>query len=133
MFDRDTHPRFKEAVNLCNDHGVRVARSNPCFELRLILHEKDYSRPDRCKAMQTVLGQLRPEYDRHSTKTPNCDDLVSRVEDAERRAERLLSKRKDAGDPFGNLSTTVGRLTRAIREADQSAHPMGGNRTGSGQ
>ena len=26
---------FQEAVNLCEEHGIRVARSNPCFELWL--------------------------------------------------------------------------------------------------
>ena len=123
VFDRDDHPRFKEAVHLCGDHGVHVARSNPCFELWLILHERDYSRPNHRRALQAELNRLRPEYDRHGAKTPDCNNLVLRVRDAERRAERLLINRETAGDPFGNPSTTVGRLTRAIREADQSAHP----------
>ena len=45
VFDRDEHPRFDEAVALCKDKGVGVARSDPCFELWLILHERDYDRP----------------------------------------------------------------------------------------
>ena len=33
VFDRDEHPRFDEAIALCDGHGVLVGRSNPCFEL----------------------------------------------------------------------------------------------------
>ena len=45
VFDRDEHPRFNEAVAFCESNGVGVARSNPCFELWLILHERDHDRP----------------------------------------------------------------------------------------
>lgn len=33
VFDRDDHPEFEQAVLMCKQSGVRVARSNPCFEL----------------------------------------------------------------------------------------------------
>ena len=46
VFDRDEHPDFQAAINLCADHGVKVARSNPCFEVWIILHRADYHRPD---------------------------------------------------------------------------------------
>ena len=38
VFDRDDHPRFDEAVRECEQQKVGVGRSNPCFELWLILH-----------------------------------------------------------------------------------------------
>ena len=50
VFDRDEHPNFDQAIDRCRRAGVRVARSNPCFELWLILHEKDYDRPDDRKS-----------------------------------------------------------------------------------
>lgn len=31
VFDRDEHPRYNEAVTLCEQAGVHVARSNPCL------------------------------------------------------------------------------------------------------
>jgi hypothetical protein len=34
------HPNLKEAVSLAKDHGIRLAISNPCFELWLILHRE---------------------------------------------------------------------------------------------
>ena len=45
VFDRDEHPNFGDAVVRCKESGIGVARSDPCFELWLILHKRDYDRP----------------------------------------------------------------------------------------
>ena len=121
VFDRDEHPRFNEAVELCRNHGVGVGRSDPCFELWLILHERDYDRPNDRHALQAELRRLRPEYEIDGAKTPDCDELIRRVEDAERRCDEQLRRREEEGNPFGNPSTTVGYLTTAIREAARHA------------
>ena len=121
VFDRDEHPHFKKAVDLCESNGIYVGRSNPCFELWLILHERDHNRYETRHQMQSILGDLRPEYDTRRGKTPDCEEMISRVEDAEQRAEELLRSRREDGNPYGNPSTTVGRLTRAIRTADSRA------------
>ena len=123
VFDRDEHPSFKEAVDLCTQKGVGVARSDPCFELWLILHECDYDQACTRFDVQNAFASLRPEYDKGGAKTPDCDDLLQRVEEAERRAETQLQRRIVEGKPHGNPSTTAGRLTRAIREADAAARP----------
>ena len=125
VFDRDEHPNFDEAISLCQANNVGVARSNPCFELWLILHEGDYNRPNHRDAVQRKLKKLRPEYDYRRGKIPDCDDLVTRVESAEERGKVLVERREEEGDPYGNPSTTVGILTRAIRIANESA---GGSR-----
>ena len=109
VFDRDQHPRFNDAVALCEQAGVHVARSNPCFELWLILHEQDYDRYETRRDMQKILGRIRPEYARDRGKVPDCNDPVTRVEQAEQRAEAQLARREHSGLPFGNPSTTVGR------------------------
>ncbi|HEY8214760.1 MAG TPA: RloB family protein, partial [Methylocystis sp.] len=116
-FDRDRHPRFDEAVALCVSEGVRICRSNPCFEVWLILHETDYDKPDDHKAVCAHLRSLRPEYDPNGSKTCDFDEMIERVERAEARAEKLLTRREDQGAPFGRPSTTAGELTAAIREA----------------
>ena len=121
VFDRDEHPRFDEAVELCRSHDIGVGRTDPCFELWLILHERDYDQPNDRRAVQRALKVLRPEYDMDGAKTPDCDDLIARVGDAERRGEEQLRRRDAEGIPFGNPSTTVGRLTGAIREAARLA------------
>ena len=121
VFDRDEHPNFDGALSLCQANGIGVARSNPCFELWLILHERDYDRPDPRNAVQRELKNLRPEYDNHRGKIPDCDDLVTRVELAEERGEAMVKRREVERNPHGNPSTTVGMLTRAIRIANESA------------
>ncbi len=121
VFDRDEHPNFNGAVSICEQAGVGVGRSNPCFELWLILHEADYDRPDGRHAVQAHLKKLRPEYDKDEAKTPDCDDLVTRIEAAEERAERQLARREAEGAPYGPPSTTVSHLTRAIRAAAENA------------
>ena len=119
VFDRDEHERYEEAVNLCKSNGIGVARSNPCFEVWLILHERDYDRPDDRHQVQRELQRLRPEYDRSGAKTPDCEEMVGRVEDAEARGEVLRRRREGEMKPYGRPSTTVGNLTKAIREADR--------------
>ena len=125
VFDRDAHPKFSEAVRLCEENGVKVARSDPCFELWLILHESDYDKACTRWDVQRELESRRPEYNKDGAKTPDCDALVSCVEDAERRGNNQLRRREEEGKPFGNPSTTVGRLARALREADRMARPRG--------
>ena len=121
VFDRDEHPNFDDAVSLCQANSVGVARSNPCFELWLILHERDYDRPNHRNAVQRALKKLRPEYDNHSRKVPDCNDMVTRVESAEERGKVLVERREEEGIPHSNPSATVGMLTRAIRIANESA------------
>lgn len=123
VFDRDDHPEYREAVALCERHGVEVARSDPCFELWLILHVEKYDKACSNSDVQKRLETLRSEYDRKGAKTADFTDLIRRVEDAEERAATQLRLREQEGKPFGNPSTTVGRLTRAIREASGRPPP----------
>lgn len=117
VFDRDEHPRFDEAVALCQEQGVGVARSNPCFELWLIMHDEDFDKPDGRHAVQAHLQKLRPEYDKKGPKKPDSSALVAKVEEAEARAKAQLLRRAKERSPYGRPSTTVGHLTQAIREA----------------
>jgi RloB-like protein len=122
VFDRDEHPRFQEAVNLCNSHGVKVGRSNPCFELWLILHYCDFDRPDDRRVVQKFLESKCPEYDADHGKFVNCSALLKDIEAAEKRADVLLTRREGEGTPFGAPSTTVCHLTKAIYGRDTEAH-----------
>ena len=117
VFDRDEHPQFDDAVALCRQHDIGVARSDPCFELWLILHLQDFDGPRTCRDVQRELEALHPAYDRNHGKIPDCDTLVRDVERAEQRAEAQLERREREANPLGNPSTTVGRLTLKIREA----------------
>ena len=117
IFDRDDHEKFDDAVTLCESNGVGVARSNPCFELWLILHEADFDRPDGRDKVKRELARLRPEYNPNRRKIPDCEEMLNRLEDAERRGGKQLQRREGEGMPFGAPSTTVGDLTREIGQA----------------
>jgi hypothetical protein len=119
-FDRDQHPRFKEAVNLCKEHGVGVAQSNPCFELWLILHIEEFDRPDSRHAVQLRLSKLCKDY-KPRRKTMAFNQLLANIALAEKRGMEQLERRNKEGKPNGNPSTTVGRLTAAIRDAARKA------------
>jgi hypothetical protein len=117
VFDRDDHPNHDSAVRLCEDKGVGVARSNPCFEVWLLLHFRDYDRPDGRRPVQDLLEDHLPGYDARAGKTPDCHRLLTQLAEAEQRAERQLAARRGEGKPFGPPSTTVFDLTRAIAHA----------------
>lgn len=117
VFDEDTHPNVKEAIKLCQDAGVEIAYSNPCFELWLILHEEDFGRLDDHHAVQKHLRSICPEYDPNGTKQVNFSRLMPKIEDAELRATQQRNQRKNEDSPFARPMTTVHELTAAIREA----------------
>jgi hypothetical protein len=117
VFDRDEHPGYEEAVRVCEASRVGVARSNPCFELWLILHHGNFDRPDGRDAVQGHLESLCPEYDAARGKRPDCTRLIPHIGDAENRAERQLAACEAEGSPYGPPSTTVFALTRSIRRA----------------
>jgi hypothetical protein len=116
MFDRDTHPQYAEAARLCVSKGVGVARSNPCFELWLILHFSAFEKPDGHDSVQRHFASICSDYDQKK-KRPDCSRFVRSVVEAEARAESQLRARAQEGNPFGPPSTTVFELTRAIRKA----------------
>ena len=124
VFDRDEHPNFDEAVGLCAAKRIGVARSNPCFEIWLILHKTEFDRPDGRRAVQAHLKSLCPEQDAARGKRPDCASLIDQIETAERRAERQLAAREEEGRPYGPPSTTVFNLTQAIRRAAELAREV---------
>jgi len=121
VFDRDEHERFDEAVSLCEANGIGVARSNPCFEIWLILHLVDYDRQDDRHRVKGEFQRLLSEHGLESEEKVSFEKLTTAVEDAEARAEKLDRRRKEEGQPYGRPSTTVGELTKAIRKASNRA------------
>jgi hypothetical protein len=41
VFDVDDHPNVADALQMARDNGIKLAISNPCFELWLLLHFRD--------------------------------------------------------------------------------------------
>jgi hypothetical protein len=93
VFDQDRHPRIDEVLTMCRDNRVAAARSNPCFELWLILHFEDYDRPATPRDVQTRLHALCPEYHHEDSPSPSFARLMTEVHAAEDRAARQLHLR----------------------------------------
>ena len=114
VFDRDEHPHIDEAKQLCKANNVGIAFSDPCFELWLILHIEDFNRACDRHDVQRVFGEIHEGYDRRGAKTADFSALLENLEEAERRADTLLRRRREERGGT-NPSTTVFNLTRSIR------------------
>lgn len=116
VFDRDDVPadRFNQALQTAKQHGIRVAYSNPAFELWFLLH------------YQTCGGALpREEYQkrlsRHLERSYRKNDprmheiLESRLPDALERAARLLADYEPCCPADDDPSTTVHLLVEQLQ------------------
>jgi hypothetical protein len=119
VFDRDEHPHFESAINRCLAKNIGIARSNPCFEVWLILHFEDFDKPDDRHEVQKYLQTICPEYDPNSGKTLDCERALGNLHEAETRALRQLDNRKKEGAEFGVPSTTVFQLINKLRTANE--------------
>ncbi|SEH28565.1 RloB-like protein [Magnetospirillum fulvum] len=117
VFDRDETDRYQDAVSLCQRSNVGIGRSNPCFEIFLILHIENFNKDCTTRDVERYLQKIHPAYNADRKKIPDCQALVKEIEIAERRAEDQLAERDREGNSFGAPSTTVFLLTRAIRSA----------------
>jgi len=118
VFDRDDWNHYYDAIETCQKNGVKVANSNPCFEIWLILHVQEFHQACDRAEVNRVLRKLRADYD-PVKKVLNFDELISLLDDAERRGEAVLKRRKEECG-FGKLGppyTMVFELTRSIRAA----------------
>lgn len=119
VFDRDEFPQYDEALQECRESGVGIARSNPCFEVWLILHYCDYHKCEHRYKTQEYLESICKGYDRKRRKTGEITNLLSKIDQAEERAERQLRSREEEGSALNAPSTTVHELTRRIRGKSQ--------------
>ncbi len=120
VFDRDDHPKFKEAIEDCRGAGIPFAYSDPCFELWLLLHLIQHDAPCHRHEVQKELERRLDGYDSDTGKTADFRPLIEHLESAEDRAERQRDKRREEGAEDGNPSTSVYELTRAIKHAGNS-------------
>ena len=92
--------------------------SNPCFELWGILHYQECNAPLNRHECQKKLDELCQGYSNKKGKIFDDPGVIeSKYRDAVGRAENALARREKEGDPGGNPSTTVHRLTEHILEA----------------
>lgn len=115
VFDRDSHERFFDACTMARDNGFRLAISNPCVELWLLLHFRDSPGLRHREDVKRLVGEVLPGYD----KSIDFDKLRVGLSDADRRAEALDLAARKMGEEGRNPSTGFYLLTRSIaRESD---------------
>lgn len=112
VFDVDDHSRLPDARQQAQAHGIRLAISNPCFELWALLHFQEQTAFLNREKVRGSLKKHLPEY----KKSLPFDRLRPGYEEAVRRAEHLDRRCEERGCPGDNPSTGVHRLTELIRE-----------------
>jgi RloB-like protein len=124
VFDVDEHPHIPAARDQAHANGIRLAVSNPCFELWVLLHFQVRSAfLDRDKAHSLLRKHLR-QY----AKIVPFDRIKEHYDTAVSRARNLDHRCESAGRPGDNPSTGVYLLTEEIRQStavpDREAAPV---------
>jgi RloB-like protein len=111
------HPHLTEAKRLADEYGIRLAVSNPCFELWLILHFEDQT-----AFMSTAEAERKSrELDGRAGKRIDGDRYMPLRNDAKKRAIQLARRHEenDTSFPRDNPSSSMYALLEAIEpEAD---------------
>lgn len=106
------HPNLKAAIEQAYRNEIRVAVSNPCFELWLILHFKDHNR----WLSNDQAAKLRRRLDGSSDKGLVAAKYMPLTDEAARRAAKLDERHSRDGSPFPNNNPSSGmhRLLAAV-------------------
>jgi hypothetical protein len=90
------HPHLAAAVERAREAGVRLAVSNPCFELWLILHFQDHE-----TWLDTAgAASLRHRLDGSRDKGLDAATYMPLIAEAAGRAARLEDVHREQGSPF---------------------------------
>lgn len=98
VFDRDTHPSIAEAVSVAEAAGLNVALSCPCFELWLVWHFEDFTRPSGSHDDVRRRAQELLHCDKVLTETALAS-LMARTDEALRRAAEADEWHRRSGAP----------------------------------
>lgn len=106
------HPNLKEAIEQADHNEIRIAVSNPCFELWLILHFQDQN----AWLNNDQAARLRRRLDGSSDKGLDAAKYMPFTSDAARRAAKLDERHGRDGSPFPNNNPSSGmhRLLAAV-------------------
>jgi len=114
VFDVDEHPNIPEAIALADANEIRVAISNPCIELWLLLHYVDHRKWDHRWDVQAALREAAGIG--KNLTTEQTEELLERYEVARNRAVALkkMHEENDTEDP--NPSSNLHELIDMIKE-----------------
>lgn len=109
------HPNLNQAIDIAEDSDVRIAVSNPCFELWLVLHFQDQT----AWLSTDEAVRLREHYDGTRSKSLDGASYMPLRADATRRARSLDKRHAGNRTPFpkDNPSSGMYRLLDAVGAA----------------
>jgi len=115
VFDVDEHPNIPRARQEAFDAGIKIAISNPCFELWLVLHVQDQTASIHRHKAQQLSKSLGLTSGKSIQQGKAKEILRTSVGDAIERA-RALDKRHqgDGSPPCSNPSTGVWKLAVSL-------------------
>ena len=115
VFDTDVHENLPQALEEARQSGIKVAVSNPCFELWLVLHAQNQTAPIHRHAVQRSSEELGFSDGKRIPDTAR-NRLVEAYGDAKQRARALDERHAGNGSPpRENPSTDVWRLVDRLR------------------
>lgn len=117
VFDRDEHPKVQvpRALQLARDNDIRVAYSNPCFELWGLMHFSCVAKPGSHQQTQRELKRVLPGFCHERHPVMNFELLAGRYPKAVSNSVRALRDRENEGRAHSDPSTSVHLLTEQIR------------------
>ncbi len=111
VFDIDDHPDVARAKSMARANDIKLAVSNPCVELWLLLHFAEQPGAKERRELRRRVKKYLPAYDKHI----DFMECQEGYHDAVRRA-RGLDESADAESESGrNPTTGFWRLTESIR------------------
>src|SRR5262249_31336287 len=110
VFDVDDHPLLDEAAEMAKKNDIKIALSNPCFELWLLLHLREQPGMKNRKQLRKILKKHVQDYD----KDVNLRVYIGGYDTAVERARKLDELAVSMGKPGMNPTTGVYNLTEII-------------------
>lgn len=112
VFDVDEHTRLLDAIQQARALSIKLAISNPCFELWLLIHFQDqWAYIERGQARSAV-KKCMPGYD----KTVDYSLIAGRGAAALDRAEKMEARGVSAGEKHVNPSSGMWHLVTDLCE-----------------
>ena len=118
VFDIDSHPNLPDARQQAEAHEIRLAVSNPAFELWVLLHFQNQSAFIERKPALRLCEKHLPGY----SKAPTYQELERGYASAVSRAQSLDAQHARDGTLGANPSTAVHVLTQRLHEHSRASH-----------
>ncbi len=112
VFDVDENRSIQDARKMARDNDIRLAISNPCFEIWLYLHFAEQPGMQTCQELRRKMKKFIPGYNKHV----NFSDYQDGYEIAVTRAKKLAENSQPDKEDEVNPSTSVWKLTEQIRQ-----------------